>query len=105
MDSSPAVGKTFSFCNSVFFFSRGSHLESANTNEINRDIHLAFTLFWKENSIFLMVLFSFSLHSELVYSDACRAANSKSEVHLSIKRLQISINEKKKRSDSVYVCN
>ena len=25
--------------------SRGSHLESANTNEINRDIHLAYTLF------------------------------------------------------------
>ena len=43
--SSPAVGKSFSFCNSSFFFSRGSRLESANTNEINRDIHLAFTLF------------------------------------------------------------
>ena len=39
--SSPAVGKKFSFCNSHF----GSQLESANTNKINHDIRLAYTLF------------------------------------------------------------
>ena len=33
-----------SFCKSRFF-SHGKQLESANTNEINRDIHLAYTLF------------------------------------------------------------
>ena len=37
--SSPTVGKNFSCCNSRF------QLDSANTNEINRDIHLANTLF------------------------------------------------------------
>ena len=40
VDSSP-TGKKFSFRNSL----RGAQLKSANTNELNRDIHLAYTLF------------------------------------------------------------
>ena len=60
MGSSHAVGKNFSFCNSCSF-SLGSHPESANTNEINRDIHLAYILFYQENSMFLKVLFSFKV--------------------------------------------
>ena len=38
MDSSPAVDKSFSLS------ARGSQLKSANTNEINRAIHLAYTV-------------------------------------------------------------
>ena len=42
--SNPAVGKNFSFCNSRSL-RVGWHLKSVNTNEINRGIHLAYTLF------------------------------------------------------------
>ena len=42
--SNPAVGKKFFIL--YFSFSLcGQQLESANTNEINRHIHLAYTLF------------------------------------------------------------
>ena len=40
-------------------------LDSANTNEINHDVHLAYsTLFYQENSMFLMVRFSFNGQTE-----------------------------------------
>ena len=45
--------------------SRGSRLESANTNEINCDIHLAFTLFKLEYSRYLLVLFSFKVLEQM----------------------------------------
>ena len=42
--SSPAVAKQFSFCYSRFL-SRASQFDKTITNEINRDIHLFFSLF------------------------------------------------------------
>ena len=53
--SSPAVDKIFHCVNLAFF----AWLESANTNKINRDIHLAYTLLKLEISMYLLVRFSF----------------------------------------------
>ena len=53
----------------VLFFFRDSQLKSLdNTNEINRDIHLAFILFYLENSMFVSVQFSFKKDRMFDYS-------------------------------------
>ena len=41
--------------NFIILSSPASHLESANRNEINRDVHIAYTLFKVEKSMYLMV--------------------------------------------------
>ena len=43
--SSPAVGKKFSFCNSCFLCVPHSLTKPFVTTELNRDIHLTYTLF------------------------------------------------------------
>ena len=51
----------------ILLTSRSSQLESVNTNEINRDKHLVYTLFKLENSMYLLVQFSFNKRNIIIW--------------------------------------
>ena len=68
------MGKNLSFCNYNFRFLRVAHswnqpnliLIGIDTNVINRDKHLAYTLFWLDKIMPLLVQFSFKIVSKFI---------------------------------------